>query len=121
MAGRLILTGGIGWGPPAESVVMKRELIRMGIPSGSIHLETKSSSTREQVAFATRLCRMRKWKTALLVSDPLHMYRLKLQFEGSGIRVFNSAARSLKPNLASLRRYLKMELIKTLAWLLLER
>ena len=116
MAQQFILTGGIGWGPPAESVVMKRELVRMGIPEQSIFLETRSRSTREQVTFAIRTCRSSGWKSALLVSDPFHIYRLKIQFQGSGIRVRNSAARSLPQNQTLFNRYLRMEVLKTLAW-----
>lgn len=115
LARSFIATGGIGWGPPAEAVVIRRELIRLGVPAEAVHPETRSRTTREQAAFAADFAARAGWKRLLLVSDPLHMYRLKLLFADSGLSVYCAPGRSLRMGREGLERYLRMEVLKILA------
>jgi len=115
-AGFFILTGGVGWGPPAESVVMQRELNKHGIKNGKIFLEKKSTRTRQQVSFAIKLMERNKFTSAILVSDPIHMYRLKQYFRKSGLTVYASPARSITYSKKQQTAYIQMELLKLLAF-----
>lgn len=120
-AANFILTGGVGWGPPAESVVMRKILTKEGVPAENISLETRSRSTLEQVRFAARTMQRRGWKRALLVSDPLHMFRLKLFFSESGLRVFAAPTRTIRYSKRRRHAYAQLELLKLIAYYLLPR
>ncbi|MDI5536201.1 YdcF family protein, partial [Salmonella enterica subsp. enterica serovar Montevideo] len=41
--------------------------------------------TRENIRYAKQILRQQQWRTALLVSDPLHMLRLKTIAQDNGI------------------------------------
>ena len=119
LATNFILTGGVGWGPPAESVVMKRILAENGIPDACMAFETRSHSTREQVDFAVGTMKKSGWQRALLVSDPLHMYRLRQYFADSGLEIRLSPATGIRFNKNEYKEYLRAEIVKLFAWQLL--
>ncbi len=113
-APKLILTGGIGWGPPAESVVMKKILSRKGVPLSAMFFETKSKTTKAQILFSVKTMKENNFHKALLVSDPYHNYRLKKYFSDSGIKVYSAPARSLRRTSESIHKYVQMETIKVI-------
>ncbi|HOG64532.1 MAG TPA: YdcF family protein [Spirochaetota bacterium] len=119
-ASNFILTGGVGWGPPAESVVMKRILSEHGIPESRILFETTSHTTREQVEFAVQMMQHHGWKRVLAVSDPFHLYRITRYFEDSGITVLPSPSREIRFTTDEQEEYVRAEVLKLLAWLLLD-
>jgi len=72
-------------GPGAEE--MKRFLTAYGVPEGSVSVETRSTSTRENALFVKPLLdRLPRGRIVLLTSD-YHMYRAARCFRGAGIEV----------------------------------
>jgi uncharacterized SAM-binding protein YcdF (DUF218 family) len=91
----IILTGGYGSGDVrADSEIARDYAIQRGIPESAIHIETVSTTTEENLAEAQHLMQNLGFETALVVSDPLHMYRsLKLAGE-LGIQAFSSPTKT---------------------------
>lgn len=52
--------------------------------------------TRENIRYAKQILRQQQWRTALLVSDPLHMLRLKTIAQDNGIDSRSSPTRSTR-------------------------
>ncbi len=72
----IIFTGGIGKNQMiADSEIAKRYAISNGISADKIFIEKKSITTFSNLEEAKVLMETKDWKTALLVSDPLHMKR----------------------------------------------
>ncbi|MFV0623122.1 YdcF family protein [Sphingomonas sp. ac-8] len=73
---RLIFTGGYGTGlSRAESEVARAYALRRGVPASAILVETRSRTTRENLIEAAALLRAHRLRSALIVSDPLHLKR----------------------------------------------
>lgn len=73
---KLIFTGGYGKGAKvAEATVAEMYAIEHGVPRKAILTETKSRTTRENLARAGQLMRKNHFATAMVVSDPLHLKR----------------------------------------------
>lgn len=87
----IIFTGGSGVAnEPAESQVAKDYAIESGIPETSIFIETASSTTQENLANAQHIMAQQQLKTAIIVSDPLHMKRAMLYAYDLGITAYSS-------------------------------
>ena len=72
----IILTGGVGPGNDvAGSEVARQYAIEHGMPLEHIFIETTSTDTLENLTEAKHLMASQSFQTALIVSDPLHMYR----------------------------------------------
>lgn len=72
----IILTGGVGPGQDvAGSEVARQYAIEHGVPPEHIFIETNSTDTRENLSEAKSLMEEQRYRTALIVSDPLHMFR----------------------------------------------
>lgn len=72
----ILLTGGYGAGQTqSDSEIASAYVLRRGVPKEAIIIEKKSRYTVENLRESVRM--MRSWglKSALLVSDPLHMKR----------------------------------------------
>lgn len=75
----LILTGGVGKGDSiSESQAGAAYAIARGVPAGDILTESVSHTTRQNLVEARRLLRSAGLRSALLVSDPLHMKRASM-------------------------------------------
>lgn len=88
----LIVTGGLGKYPPTEAEVMKELALRAGIPEERIFMEQEATSTFESVVLCSRIMRQHGWSTAIVVSDPYHLFRTKVAFRAFGIGAIGSAA-----------------------------
>ncbi|MBI5651803.1 MAG: YdcF family protein [Chloroflexi bacterium] len=93
-AAHLILSGGLGANPPSEAEMMRRIAISAGVPADALILEDQSYSTDENLANAKRLMDARGWRTALIVSDPFHIYRAEIIARDLGIAAYGSGARN---------------------------
>jgi uncharacterized SAM-binding protein YcdF (DUF218 family) len=72
----IIFTGGMGPGNRlAGSEAARQYAIEHGIPASVIYIETVSQDTYENLIEAKNLMQIQGFDTALVVSDPLHMYR----------------------------------------------
>lgn len=82
----IITTGGIGEeNSIADATVAKNYLIQCGVPEEVVLEETTSTITQENLENAKELMDCRNLKSALIVSDPLHMKRAMLLSEDVGI------------------------------------
>ncbi|MCX7839766.1 MAG: YdcF family protein, partial [Anaerolineae bacterium] len=90
----LILCGGVGKNPPSEAEVMRRLAVSAGIPAEVLVLEDRSRSTEENLANAKALMDARGWRTAVIVSDPFHLYRAELIARDLGMEAYGSGAQS---------------------------
>ena len=76
MAGKIIFTGGKSQeNDMAESEAARKYALERGIPEDDIFIETESSITQENLANAKDIMDREGFRTALVVSDPLHMRR----------------------------------------------
>lgn len=91
-ATHLILCGGVGAYPPSEAEVMRRVATQAGVPDAALVLEERSHSTEENLANAKRLMDARGWRSAVIVSDPFHLYRAELLAHALGIEAYGSGA-----------------------------
>lgn len=91
-AGKLIFTGGIGEGQAqAESSVAQGYAISQSVPATSIFIETKSRTTQENLAEASKLMQGLGLRSAILVSDPYHLKRATLMARDLGMDAYPSA------------------------------
>jgi uncharacterized SAM-binding protein YcdF (DUF218 family) len=73
---RLLFTGGsAGSGEAAEAAVARRFAMAMGIPAQAILTEQRSRTTLQNLMEARPVMQAAGLRSALLVSDPLHMKR----------------------------------------------
>lgn len=91
----LILTGGVGAGDTvSEAEVGRRYAERQGVAGGAILLERTGVSSEESIAAVADLMQRNGISSAVLVSDPFHMLRLRLLAWKHGIRSYSSPTRS---------------------------
>lgn len=95
LAEALILTGGVGVGDTtSEAEVGRRYAIREGVPHNRIIVERAGLSSEQSLRTVARLMQGRGMETAVLVSDPFHMLRLRIIARRHGIRSYSSPTRT---------------------------
>lgn len=73
---RLLLTGGSASpGIDAESIVARRRAIELGVPASAVLSEDRSRTTHENFLEARGVMQIHGVRSAIVVSDPLHMKR----------------------------------------------
>ncbi len=94
-ADRLILTGGVGVGDTvSEAEVGRRYAIRQGVDPERILIEGSGLSSEQSMEAVARLLDGHSMDSAILVSDPFHMLRLRLMAARLGFRAYSSPTRS---------------------------
>jgi len=102
----IITTGSFGPDPHfSEAHVGTQYLIQRGIDSGSIITEQGGGTTFESIRAAAGLMQAKGWKSAVVVSDGFHLYRIKRMFEDNGITPYTSPAPNSPIEVASSRRF----------------
>ncbi len=87
----LIFTGGVGEGnTKSDSLVAKEYALLQDVPADVILIEEKSTITEENLAYAKEIMDENSFKTAIIVSDPLHMKRAMLMAKDYGITGYSS-------------------------------
>lgn len=98
----LVLTGGVGARDTiSEAEVGLRYARAAGVPTRSILLERAGLDTEESMTAVAKLMRARGLDSAVLVSDPFHMLRLRVTSARLGIRAFSSPTRNSPISLGS--------------------
>lgn len=88
---KIILTGGFGEGASfSESEVARLYAIAHGVPAQDLLLERKSRTTVANLVEARSLMQAQGLRSALLVSDPLHMERTALIMRDLGVPAWRS-------------------------------
>ncbi|HEX2188225.1 MAG TPA: YdcF family protein [Longimicrobiaceae bacterium] len=95
VADTLIMTGGTGPGDTvSEATVAKRYAARHGVPAGAVLVEERGMSSLESMRTVGALMRRHGIRSAVLVSDPFHMLRLRLLAYRVGIEARSSPTRT---------------------------
>jgi uncharacterized SAM-binding protein YcdF (DUF218 family) len=95
LAPRLIFTGGTGAGDTtSEAAVSRNYALRRGVPDTAILMENEGRTTRESLAAVAAIMRARQLHTAILVSDPFHMLRLRILSSQYGVDAYTSPTKT---------------------------
>lgn len=91
LAPRVITTGGAGGDPVfTEGSVGRAYLTKHGVPPEAIVVEREGESTVQSVAAVAEIMRRMNLKSAIVVSDGYHIFRVKKMLESSGLKVYGS-------------------------------
>ena len=91
LAPRIITTGGAGGDPVfTEGSVSRDYLTHRGVPAEAIVVENEGSTTARSIVAVAEIMRRMDMKSAIVVSDGYHIYRVKKMLEASGINVYGS-------------------------------
>ncbi|HEX5227164.1 MAG TPA: YdcF family protein [Bryobacteraceae bacterium] len=91
LAPRVITTGGAGGDPVfTEGSVSRTYLAQHGVPPEAIVVEREGESTVQSVAAVAEIMRRMNLKSAIVVSDGYHIFRVKKMLESSGLKVYGS-------------------------------
>lgn len=123
LAPRLIVTGGQGEGDTtSEAAVARNYALRRGVPDSAILLESTGRTTEESIRGVAAILEARDLNSALLVSDPAHMFRLWVLANRFGVTPYTSPTRTspMNPNWRARWRYMFQESLKAPAALFLE-
>ncbi|HEX8984724.1 MAG TPA: YdcF family protein [Bryobacteraceae bacterium] len=87
----ILTTGGAGGDPVfTEGEVGRDYLIRHGVPSEAILVETEGASTMHSLAASAEIMQRMQLKSCIVVSDGYHIYRAKKMLESHGFLVYGS-------------------------------
>jgi uncharacterized SAM-binding protein YcdF (DUF218 family) len=89
-AAHLICTGGFKGEPLSAAAVCRRTAIEWGVPPGQVWLADGSSSTIEDAQATAQVMAAHGWRSAILVSHPLHLFRARWLFHRAGIDAVTS-------------------------------
>jgi uncharacterized SAM-binding protein YcdF (DUF218 family) len=116
----VIVTGGIGRGDTtSEAMVGRRYLVAHGVPEHAVVAESEGRSTMASMNAVTGWLRARGLRRVLLVSDPFHMFRLRLEARRTALDAYTSPTESspISDNPVLELRYLFAEGFKIpIAW-----
>jgi uncharacterized SAM-binding protein YcdF (DUF218 family) len=91
LAPTLIFTGGTGAGDTtSEAAVSRVYALRHGVPDTAILMENEGKTTRQSLAAVSAIMHARQMHTAILVSDPFHMLRLRILSAQYGVDAYTS-------------------------------
>jgi uncharacterized SAM-binding protein YcdF (DUF218 family) len=124
LASLLILTGGTGSGDiTSEAAVGRNYAKRHGVPDSAILVENEGRTTSESMRAVAGMLEARGLQTALLVSDPFHMLRLRILARRFGFTPYTSPTRTspISPNREQRWKYVFSESLKAPMAYLFER
>jgi uncharacterized SAM-binding protein YcdF (DUF218 family) len=115
LASLLILTGGTGAGDTtSEAVVGSNYARKHGVPDTAILVENEGRTTSESMRAVAGMLEVRGLQTALLVSDPFHMLRLRILARRFGFTPYTSPTQTspISPNREARWKYIFSESLK---------
>ncbi len=116
----IVVTGGVGRGDTtSEALVGRRYLIAHEVPAEAVVAEPQGRSTAASMTAAAEWLHGRGLRSVLLVSDPFHMFRLRLEARRTGVEAYTSPTESspISDNPVLELRYLFLEGVKVpVAW-----
>lgn len=120
----LILTGGTGVGDTtSEAAVGRTYAKKRGVPDTLILVENEGRTTSESMRAVAGMLEVRGLNSALLVSDPFHMLRLRILARRFGFIPYTSPTRTspIEPNREQRWKYIFSESVKAPLAFLFER
>ena len=115
LASLLILTGGTGAGDTTSEAAVGRTYARKhGVPDSAIVIETQGRTTSESMRAVAGMLEVRGLQSALLVSDPFHMLRLRILARRFGFTPYTSPTQTspISPNREERWKYIFSESLK---------
>ena len=115
LASLLILTGGTGPGDTTSEAAVGRTYARKhGVPDSAILVENEGRTTSESMRAVAGMLEVRGLQSALLVSDPFHMLRLRILARRFGFTPYTSPTQTspISPNREARWKYMFSESLK---------
>jgi uncharacterized SAM-binding protein YcdF (DUF218 family) len=113
----LITTGGYTYDPLSAAEVARRKAVEWGVPAEHIFLADGGQTTGGDAQAAAAVMATHGWRSATLVSHPLHLYRSRWHFQRAGIPEIHTYAAGDRARLPSAARvYLSSREAFGVAW-----
>lgn len=90
LAPHIICAGGYENEPLSAAAVCKRFAVRLGAPAGQVWLADGTSDSLGDARATAAVMAAHGWRSAILVSHPLHVYRARWLFRRVGIEATTS-------------------------------
>jgi uncharacterized SAM-binding protein YcdF (DUF218 family) len=95
LAPTVVVTGGIGEGDRvSEATVGRQYLVSRGLPESAVVVRPEGRSTQSSIRAVAAWATEHRVHRVLLVSDPFHMLRLRLEADRSGLSASTSPTRT---------------------------
>ena len=102
----IITTGSYGPDPNfSEAQVSTKYLVQRGVDIAKIITDQGSGTTYDSIEAASGLLKAKGWKSALVVSDGFHLYRVKRMLTDKGIITYTSPAPNSPIEIESSQRF----------------
>ncbi len=115
LAPAIVVTGGVGRGDKeSEATVGRRYLLARQVPDSALVVQPQGRSTQASMNAVAAWLGERGRRRAILVSDPFHMLRLRLEARRTGLAAYTSPTDSspISDNPALELRFLAVEAFK---------
>jgi uncharacterized SAM-binding protein YcdF (DUF218 family) len=120
LAPLIVVTGGFGRGDTtSEAIVGRRYLLAHAVPPEAVVAQSRGRTTAASMTEVAEWSRGRGLRRVLLVSDPFHMFRLRLEARRTALEAYTSPTESspISDNPGLELRYLFREGLKVpVAW-----
>lgn len=90
LAPHIICTGGFKDEPLSAAAVCRKFAIELGVPQARVWLADGSSDTAGDAVASAGVMAEHGWRTAILVSHPMHLFRARWLFRQAGIEAVTS-------------------------------
>ncbi len=95
LAPLIVVTGGVGRGDTtSEAMVGRRYLMAHAVPDPAVAAQPEGRSTAARMTAVSGWLRERGLRRVLLVSDPFHMFRLRLEARRTALEAYTSPTES---------------------------
>jgi uncharacterized SAM-binding protein YcdF (DUF218 family) len=115
LAPRIVVTGGVGRGDTtSEAIVARHYLLGQGVPPSAVVVQPQGRSTQASMTAVAEWLGTEHLNRVILVSDPFHMFRLRLEARRTDLEAYTSPTESspISDNPALELRYLATEALK---------
>jgi uncharacterized SAM-binding protein YcdF (DUF218 family) len=120
-APRIVVTGGVGRGDTtSEALVGRHYLLTHDVEPGDVVVQPQGRSTQASVTAVAAWLESEGLHSVILVSDPFHMFRLRLEAQRTNLEAYTSPTESspISDNPVIELRYLAAEGFKIpIAWI----
>jgi uncharacterized SAM-binding protein YcdF (DUF218 family) len=90
-APRIIVTGGMGRrDTTSEATVGRQFLVSHGVPAEAVVVQAQGRSTEASMTAVAEWLEQRHLRKVILVSDPFHMFRLRLEAQRTDLEAYTS-------------------------------
>lgn len=115
LAPRIVVTGGVGRGDTtSEATVARHYLLARRVPPRAVVEQPQGRSTQASMTAVAAWLSSARLKRVILVSDPFHMFRLRLEARRTDLEAYTSPTESspISDNPVLELRYLAAEALK---------